>query len=223
MTQPFLLVAAPAFALSFTAAMMASSATALLLLRGSPLLRGRAIRASAASRPRRYASGLVEPLSPPAAAFPGDGAPASSVGGAKAPSPPKSLQGTPWMERPEYRRWKDKEEEILKDIEPIRILTKEILHSNRYLDGESLSDEDEKEVLEKLLAYHPHSENKIGCGVDSIMVDRHPQFKSSRCLFVVRTDGVWIDFSYQKCLRAYIREKYPLYAEKFIREHFKRS
>ncbi|EEC83345.1 hypothetical protein OsI_28743 [Oryza sativa Indica Group] len=55
------------------------------------------------------------------------------------------------------------------------------------------------------------------------MVDKHPQFRKSRCLFVVRMDGVWIDFSYQKCLRAYIREKYPSHAERFIREHFKRT
>lgn len=54
-------------------------------------------------------------------------------------------------------------------------------------------------------------------------VDRHPQFQTSRCLFVVRLDGVWIDFSYQKCLRAYIRSKYPHYAEKFLRKYFKRG
>uniref|UniRef100_A0A7N2KRP7 DCL protein n=1 Tax=Quercus lobata TaxID=97700 RepID=A0A7N2KRP7_QUELO len=93
----------------------------------------------------------------------------------------------------------------------------------RYLDGERLTAEDEKAVVEKLLAYHPHSEDKIGCGLDSIMVDRHPQFKRSRCLFVVRTDGGWIDFSYQKCLRAYIRDKYPSHSERFIKEHFKRG
>ncbi|KAM3710329.1 hypothetical protein ACJW31_01G021200 [Castanea mollissima] len=123
----------------------------------------------------------------------------------------------------EYRKWKDKEDEILSDIEPISSLTKQILHSNRYLDGERLTAEDEKAVVEKLLAYHPHSEDKVGCGLDSIMVDRHPQFKRSRCLFVVRTDGGWIDFSYQKCLRAYIRDKYPSHAERFIKEHFKRG
>lgn len=32
---------------------------------------------------------------------------------------------------PEYREWKDKKEEILKDIEPIIKLTKNILHSRR--------------------------------------------------------------------------------------------
>ncbi|KAG6515182.1 hypothetical protein ZIOFF_025567 [Zingiber officinale] len=93
----------------------------------------------------------------------------------------------------------------------------------RYFDGERLSAKDEKEVIGKLLRYHPRSEDKIGCGLDYIMVDRHPQFKHSRCLFVVRTDGGWIDFSYQKCLRAYIRDKYPLHAERFIGEHLKRN
>lgn len=34
-------------------------------------------------------------------------------------------------DEPEYRKWKDKEDEILNDIEPILLLTKEILHSPR--------------------------------------------------------------------------------------------
>lgn len=40
----------------------------------------------------------------------------------------------------------------------------------RYMDSERLSAEDEKVVVERLLAHHPHSEDKIGCGIDSIMV-----------------------------------------------------
>lgn len=129
---------------------------------------------------------------------------------------------TSWDD-PDYRKWKDKETEILEDIEPVICLAKEIIHSNRYMDGERLTAEDEKTVIERLLAYHPHSEDKIGCGLDSIMVDRHPQFRRSRCLFVVRTDGGWIDFSYQKCLRAYIRDRYPSHAERFIKGHLKRG
>lgn len=35
-------------------------------------------------------------------------------------------------DHPDYRRWKDKEEEILKDIEPITFHIKQILHSTRY-------------------------------------------------------------------------------------------
>ncbi|CAL1396001.1 unnamed protein product [Linum trigynum] len=124
---------------------------------------------------------------------------------------------------PDYRKWKEKEDEILADISSITYLVKDILHSDRYMDGGQLEAEDEKAVVEKLLAYHPNSEDKIGCGLDSVMVDRHPQFKHSRCLFVVRTDGAWIDFSYQKCLREYIRNKYPNHAERFIQGHLKRG
>jgi hypothetical protein len=36
-------------------------------------------------------------------------------------------------------------------------------------------------------------------------------------LIFVRTDGIWIDFSYQDCLRAYIREKHRSHAEKSVR------
>ncbi|KAF4383985.1 hypothetical protein F8388_018737 [Cannabis sativa] len=70
----------------------------------------------------------------------------------------------------DYRQWKNKEDEILKDISPIILLTKDILHSGMYMDGERLTPEDEKAVVERLLAYHPHAEDKIGCGLDSIML-----------------------------------------------------
>ncbi|KAM5565774.1 hypothetical protein ABKV19_019677 [Rosa sericea] len=75
----------------------------------------------------------------------------------------------PRWDDPDYCKWKDKEGEILRDVEPIVLLAKEILHSDRYMDGEQLTLEDEKVVVERLLAYHPHSEDKIGCGIDSIM------------------------------------------------------
>ncbi|GAB4852250.1 hypothetical protein Ancab_016442 [Ancistrocladus abbreviatus] len=194
---------------------------ALPLLRGLPFLRLRL-------QHHRLALGILTPLRRPActAADPTrseESVSLSSANGAtevlRANEPPKYHR----IYDPEYRKWKDKEGEILRDIEPITLLAKEILHSDRYMDGERLNAEDERAVVEKLLAYHPRSEDKVGSGLDSIMVDRHPQFRRSRCLFVVRTDGVWIDFSYQKCLREYIRKKYPSHAERFIREHFKRG
>ena len=40
----------------------------------------------------------------------------------------------------------------------------------RYMDGERLTVADEEAVVGKLLFHHPHSEDKIGCGLDSIMV-----------------------------------------------------
>nr|DAD41356.1 TPA_asm: hypothetical protein HUJ06_015679 [Nelumbo nucifera] len=191
-----------------------------LLLRGIPLLYTRFQQRSSASgffaavgRPSYCAA--AEPCQPHSNEIPG----IERTADWSAKEPLRHSR----LDDPGYRRWKDREAEILRDIEPITFLTKEILHSNKYKDGERLTDEDEKAVVEKLLAYHPHSEDKIGCGLDSIMVDRHPQFRHSRCLFVVRTDGGWIDFSYQKCLREYIRNKYPSHAERFIREHFKRG
>ncbi|KAJ0984369.1 hypothetical protein J5N97_002725 [Dioscorea zingiberensis] len=206
---------------------MAAATVGALFLRGAPLLRSRATRALSV---RCLSAGFSTADTSPTLS----GSPISSneeasalhisakLGAAPKPTP-MTTPSDQWVDHPEYRKWKDREAEILEDIEPIVFLAKEIIHSDRYRDGERLTDEDEKEVTEKLLAYHPHSEDKIGCGLDSIMVDRHPKFRNSRCLFVVRTDGGWIDFSYHKCLRAYIREKYPTYAERFIREHFKRS
>ncbi|KAL2894687.1 Protein DCL-like protein chloroplastic [Bienertia sinuspersici] len=114
--------------------------------------------------------------------------------------------------------WEHVQDQILLDIDPIVRLVKDILHSPRYMNGARLTPDDEKAVVEKLLAYHPCSEDKIGCGLDSIMVDRHPKYPQQRCLFVVRTDGGWTDFSYQKCLREYVRKQYPSHAEKFERE-----
>ncbi|XP_021646381.2 protein DCL homolog, chloroplastic isoform X3 [Hevea brasiliensis] len=70
---------------------------------------------------------------------------------------------------PDYQKWKQMEGEILRDIEAITCLAKEILHSDRYLDGEHLTAEDEKAVVENVLIYHPNSEDKIGCGLGSIM------------------------------------------------------
>jgi len=40
----------------------------------------------------------------------------------------------------------------------------------RYMDGARLNMEDEKAIVEKLLAFHPQSEDKVGCGLESIMV-----------------------------------------------------
>ncbi|XWS25566.1 hypothetical protein CRYUN_Cryun27aG0079200 [Craigia yunnanensis] len=64
---------------------------------------------------------------------------------------------------PDYKKWKDKEEEILRDIEPIISITKEILHSDNLADEEAL--------VEKRLCHHPHSEGKIGSRLDSIMAN----------------------------------------------------
>lgn len=51
----------------------------------------------------------------------------------------------------------------------------------------------------------------------------HPDYESSRCLFIVRKDGELVDFSYWKCIKSLIRKKYPLHAESFILRHFRRG
>ena len=43
----------------------------------------------------------------------------------------KDLPKNPRWDNPDFRKWKDKEDEIMRDIEPITFLTKEILHSDR--------------------------------------------------------------------------------------------
>lgn len=118
-------------------------------------------------------------------------------------------------------QWKRRGAEIRREILPITRFVKNILHSKRYKDGDKLTPEDEKKVVEKLLPHHPSSQDKIGCGVDAIMVGRHPKYNSSRCLFIRRKDGQWTEFSYRKCLMGFIRMKYPFSAEKFIERHFR--
>ncbi|CAA6664960.1 unnamed protein product [Spirodela intermedia] len=103
--------------------------------------------------------------------------------------------------------WVDWEDQILQDTVPY---------------GDRLSPEHEKMILERLLPYHPEFEIKIGCGVDFITIGYHPDFESSRCLFIVRKDGELIDFSYWKCIKGLIRNKYPLYADSFILRHFRK-
>ncbi|ESW32876.1 hypothetical protein PHAVU_001G024800 [Phaseolus vulgaris] len=116
--------------------------------------------------------------------------------------------------------WMDKEEKIVRDIEPIVKLTRHILFSPRYKNGELLTMEDERAIAENVLIHHPDYEDKIGSGLGAIMVDQHPLYLFPRCLFVVRTDGSWIDFSYRVCLEEYIKNKYQISAERFVNKRF---
>lgn len=118
--------------------------------------------------------------------------------------------------------WVDWEDQILEDTVPLVGFVRMILHSGKYASGERLSPEHERTILERLLPHHPESEKKIGCGVSYITVGYHPDFESSRCLFIVRKDGEMVDFSYWKCIKGLIRKNYPLYADSFILRHFRR-
>ncbi|GER29973.1 hypothetical protein STAS_05882 [Striga asiatica] len=116
--------------------------------------------------------------------------------------------------------WVDWEDRILQETVPVVGFVRMILHSGKYGTGDKLSPEHEKTILEKLLPFHPECEEKIGCGVDYITIGYHPDFESSRCLFIVRKDGEFVDFSYLKCIKGLIRKKYPRYADNFIVWHF---
>lgn len=117
--------------------------------------------------------------------------------------------------------WMDWEDQILEDTVPLVGFVRMILHSGKYRSGERLSPEHEKIILERLLPYHPGYERKIGSGIDYITAGYHPEFESSRCLFIVRKDGELVDFSYWKCIKGFIRKNYPLYADSFILRHFR--
>uniref|UniRef100_A0A7N0SXH3 DCL protein n=2 Tax=Kalanchoe fedtschenkoi TaxID=63787 RepID=A0A7N0SXH3_KALFE len=124
------------------------------------------------------------------------------------------------LDEADEEKWRAKESEVWKDIESTVKLAKEILHSGRYNCGDQLSREDEEAIVNKLLTYHPNHKDKIGCGVDYITIDWHPEYRRSKCFFVVRRDGSGEDFSYRKCLRSYVEHKYPSDAERFISLHF---
>ncbi|XP_021726657.1 protein DCL, chloroplastic-like [Chenopodium quinoa] len=135
----------------------------------------------------------------------------------------ENLEGENSFERVADREsWVDWEDQILEDTVPLVGFVRMILHSGKYQSGDRLTAEHEKMILERLLPYHPECDNKIGCGVDYITIGYHPQFQDSRCMFIVRKDGEFIDFSYWKCIKGFIRKNYPLYAESFILKHFRR-
>jgi hypothetical protein len=72
---------------------------------------------------------------------------------------------------------------------------------NRYGDGGFLSPDDEKVIVEKVLAHHPRSEDKIGCGLDAILVSygdnlyfiRHASNKS---IFLFCSSMIHMDFCF---------------------------
>ncbi|CAN8320830.1 unnamed protein product [Cochlearia groenlandica] len=119
----------------------------------------------------------------------------------------------------EFVDWEDK---ILEVTVPLVGFVRMILHSGKYANRDRLSPEHEKTIVEMLLPYHPEADKKIGCGIDYIMVGHHPDFESSRCMFIVRRDGEVVDFSYWKCIKGLIKKKYPLYADSFILRHFRK-
>ncbi|KAM1224362.1 hypothetical protein ACFX2G_044227 [Malus domestica] len=132
----------------------------------------------------------------------------------------KDMDGISEEDGGEDGKWVDWEDKILEDTVPLVGFVRMIIHSGKYESGDRLSPEHQKTVLERLLLFHPEAKKNIGSGIDYITVGYHPDFESSRCLFIVQKDGTLVDFSYWKCIKGLIRKNYPLYADSFILRHF---
>jgi hypothetical protein len=75
---------------------------------------------------------------------------------------------------------------------------------NRHGMGQSLTG-DEDTFIRDLIALHPATVDKIGCGIDHIEIRPDPDYGTTRCFHVIRTDGSSTDVSYKKCING---EKY---------------
>ncbi|XP_068342554.1 DNA-directed RNA polymerase V subunit 1-like [Pyrus communis] len=93
------------------------------------------------------------------------------------------------------------------------------MHQSGYNDGDPLSADDQSFILDTVLNYHLDKAVGMDSGIGHLTGQ---QFSSSRCFFVVTTDGHKEDFLYRKCLENYIKEKYADVAETFIGKYFTR-
>lgn len=82
----------------------------------------------------------------------------------------------------EEDKWVDWEDQILEDTVPLVGFVRTILHSGQYENGDRLSPEHEKTIVEKLLPFHPESQKKIGCGIDYITVYLSLSLTNSMCI-----------------------------------------
>lgn len=68
---------------------------------------------------------------------------------------------------------------------------------NRYGPGGRVDDGDAAELSE-LLQRHPEAMEKVGVGIDHFEVQSADY--NTQCFRVVRKDGTWARFSFQKCV-----------------------
>ncbi|CAN6469964.1 unnamed protein product [Victoria cruziana] len=113
----------------------------------------------------------------------------------------------------------EEEQKILADVEPLLLSMTRIFHRSSYKDGDRLSLEDQKFVLENIFEYHPNKASKISDSLDFLMIDRHSTHQETRCLHIVSANGTREDFSYLKCIENFVLKKYPENAEAFNRKY----
>jgi hypothetical protein len=79
----------------------------------------------------------------------------------------------------------------------LRVAVQKILRGHQLWD---VLTGDEDIFIRDLIALHPATEDKIGCGIDHIEIRPDPDYGTTRCFYVVRTDGLSTDVSYKKCI-----------------------
>lgn len=65
--------------------------------------------------------------------------------------------------------------------------------------NDAIIEEPGKQQLMELLKHHDKGEEKLKDAQD-FTVGLHPEFKQTRCFFVIKKDGTKEDFSFHKCL-----------------------
>ncbi|WOL06512.1 DNA-directed RNA polymerase V subunit 1 isoform X1 [Canna indica] len=111
------------------------------------------------------------------------------------------------------------EESILAEVEPIMQRIKKIMRDAS--DGDRISEDDQKFILEGVFEHHPQKQSKVTDQVDYIVVDKHTSFSESRCFYVVSSDGTRNDFSYIKCMSNFVKKTYPEHGESFGKKYFR--
>lgn len=74
------------------------------------------------------------------------------------------------------------------------------IYRDIYKDYENIS-EDHLRFMIDLLSYHEYSEQKIGCGVKRMWLQREHLY-NGRCFWLERSDGSITDFSFYQCIKA---------------------
>jgi len=82
------------------------------------------------------------------------------------------------------------------DINKVKSKSRAIL--NNMKDGEKLNDED-TDFMKEIIKFHDKYEDKLK-NFAHFEVGNHPEFKKTRCFFVVKKDGSKEDFSVSKCI-----------------------
>lgn len=72
--------------------------------------------------------------------------------------------------------------------------------------GHQIETKDQEILLDLLIRGHPEADEKVGCGVSYIFVDRHPRC-NHKAFMVMRKDGTTDDFSFMKCIRRIMKEE----------------